>query len=83
MLELRKLRPFQSRIISGYKCLQRVAKESIDEHASVREFLDIPKSTFIRVDKNLRTIASWADSIVMDMESVIDRVENCLSTVSI
>ena len=83
MLELRKLRPLQSHLINGCKSLMELAKDSIDEHNSLRKLLNTPDATFLRVDKNIRTIASWVNSVVIDSESRINRVENSISTVSI
>lgn len=82
-LELRKFRPFQLRQLNSFKCLERIAKESISEHQSARQFLDIPEAAFLRVHKNLETAFSWAQSMSADMESSLTRADSCLSTVSI
>lgn len=82
ILELRKLRPFQAYQINSCKCLLTIARDSIEEHNSARDFLDIPEPAFSRVDKNLRTIASWTNSIEMALKSDLDRIDSCISTVS-
>ncbi|KAE8440315.1 hypothetical protein EG329_008993 [Mollisiaceae sp. DMI_Dod_QoI] len=82
ILELRKLRPFQAYQINSCKCLLTIARDSIEEHNTARDFLDIPEPAFSRVDKNLRTIASWINPIEMALKSDLDRIDSCISTLS-
>lgn len=82
LLELRKLRPFHQYSINSCEGLSAIARDSIEEHNSARGFLDMPQSSFVRVDKNLRTIASWAESIQMGFRSNQDRIDSCISTAS-
>lgn len=80
--ELHLLRPFQILRLNSLDCLMRIAKDVIEEHNLAREFLDIPYHTFFRVDKNLRTILSWTESMHADMESRVKVEDNHLSMVS-
>jgi hypothetical protein len=82
-LELRKFRVSQLRQLISFECLGRIAKESISEHESARQYLEIPEASFLRVHKNLETIYSWAQSMTADIKSSLTRADACLETVSL
>ncbi len=55
--------------------------ELIDEHRNVKDWLNIPDIMFLRVEKNLQTVCSWAHSVKGLLESRFRMIDTCLSTV--
>lgn len=81
MFELKKLQPYNARILLAWDCFLRVSQDAVDEHQAAVSLLHVPYSTSLRVDRNLRTIVSWADSILSGTKLRIQRLDSALSTV--
>jgi hypothetical protein len=83
MLDLHSLRSYQFRQTDYLETLQKIVQDSIEEHKTVRDLLEIEYSHFLRVDKNLVTLNSWVQSMSSNLKSAGVIIHNNLSFVRI
>ncbi|GES64126.1 hypothetical protein ATEIFO6365_0008019600 [Aspergillus terreus] len=82
ILELHEFRSYQLRQKRNVECLSNVANESVKEHCDMRETLCISSTAYLKVHKNLCTLASWLESTKENLESAQKVTDSCLSTLS-
>ncbi|KAL3475570.1 hypothetical protein BJX99DRAFT_157936 [Aspergillus californicus] len=83
MLQLHELCSYQILQNGNLEHLSNIINESVKEHHDNHDILGISPAAFLKVHKNLCTLASWVQGMKQNLGSAQKVTDSCLSTLSL